>query len=536
MISRDAALIVQTQPPRAYYRGVRPAGIDLARQVLVRWGAIRSELRTKGGANGNATIDLDNGSGSLTTEAAQIPLRAPCSLIEDGVTLLSGQVTRKRIGGTVQLDIEAGSPLRFTDDAPLRTTAAWGAYLRIAALPQVYGMVTLSPLAYDDSGTRWLLADHPITGVDAVVVEGAQYNAWALEHTTDPAGKPVALLVTQDQIESADSIAATLRGKLHPITGESMDLPHLVLWDFLANVCGMPFEESDFDDLRSAATAAGLRIGGVIDDHEISIQGWVDRICQGSGLAWSPQAIDFARVWPVEPGPVVRPGRVLDLAKVTGLTAESDQKELATVVHLAYAHDYAAGSMRRTLRMRAPAAVERYGEIEARIEAGWIHSPSAALAYTTRWLQYNARPVWRVTAARSALDLAPGDSMSADHPYCPLSIVTVMRMNRTGLVVRIDAQAPEGVAPAVEIVSTGAAVAQGVFVGPAYDYLAGILTLLIKDSADNILPGVRCTLDGSGARYTDARGYVRFDAVAEGSHTLRVDPSGEPTITYELTL
>jgi hypothetical protein len=531
----DRALILHSEPPLCIYSGARPGGYDLAWPRLAGFPSVRRELRISGGANGSATVSVDNGDGTLTTELLHAPLRVACTLTEDGDTLLTGLLTRVRSGPTLQLDIEAGSPRRYTDPVPLRTSAAWGEYLQIETLPQVYGAVTLNPLAYDGSGEFWLLADHPIAGVDAVEINGEPTNAWMIEHHTDSAGHAVAVLVTLDQVENAADISVTLRGKPHPVSGVLMDRPDLVLWDLLANVCGMDYAEADFDSLRSASQSDGLTVGGVVDDDTVSIQTWVDRICQGAGLAWSPQAEGVAILWPAAPDAPVEPDRTLTTVTAPGLTAESDQEALTTVVELAYAHDYAGGGLRRTLRLKANAAIEQYGEIEKRISAAWIHSPAAALAYATRWLQYHSRPLWTVQAGRSAASLTPGECLSVAHPYSPATVVTATRIVRSGITDTITAQAPYGAVPDVELVSTGAGVSPGVLVGTSYDYRDGVITLLITGYDGEILSGTRCTLDGGTPRYTDERGFVQFEA-APGAHSLRVEPAGETPIVYELIL
>ena len=59
---------------------------------------------------------------------------------------------------------------KLTDRLPLRRSTEVGGYVDAYALPQAYGRVTLSPRRYDSSGYLWLLADHAIEGVDAVLL------------------------------------------------------------------------------------------------------------------------------------------------------------------------------------------------------------------------------------------------------------------------------------------------------------------------------------------------------------------------------
>lgn len=103
----DLTLTLHAEPPLAYYRGARPADVDLARPRLIAVQAIRSSLRIEGGEAPNATVTLDNGDGALSAELADPPLNAAATLTQDGATVFTGQLTRIGLGPVVTLTLEA---------------------------------------------------------------------------------------------------------------------------------------------------------------------------------------------------------------------------------------------------------------------------------------------------------------------------------------------------------------------------------------------------------------------------------------------
>jgi hypothetical protein len=341
------------------------------------------------------------------------------------------------------------------------------------------------------------------------------------------------VLETQEQIDDPSRLAVTLRGKPHPDTGELLEYPDQVLWDFLANVCGFAFTAADFDDLRSAAGA--IPIGGIIDDHTRSIQSWIDAICQGAGLAWAPTAPGVAQLWPAEPQPPTLPGRTLNRQNAPDPIVEADQSDLATVVELAYDYDHARRDHRRTLTLEAPASIEQYGRIEKRIEASWLHDPPAALAYATRWLQYYARPLWRIEATKSRIEINPGESLLIDSPYCPINTATITAIKSRSENDTYTAQAPHGTVPAVELLSTAQGVATEAITAPDYRYTDGKLTLTIADQNGNIMKGATVTLDSTQTRAINATGQVQFTA-SPGLHTLLISAPGYEDQQIQVTL
>lgn len=451
----DLALVIHTDPSKAYYRGTRPAGVDLARAGLISIGEIRSELRIEGRtANSHTTAAIDNGRGHLTAELAAAPLRSPAAILRNGVEIWRGLVTRIRVGAVVQIDLEAGGERPYTDLMPLRTSAAWSTYDTIDTLPHLYGRTVTRPRRYLQDTNRLHLADHPLPGIDRVERADTEYGAWRLLNTTDTTGHPVALLEVDTTVDDPGEWRVWVRGKQHQETGALLERPDQILWD-LHQVIGRPIEESALDDLRVYCESQGLTIAGQVDDAEATIQTVIDRLCQGSGLAWSPDLPGLAMPWPREPA--ANPVQGITQRQAAKVSAEADHSHLATVLVVEYDYDWSTQAYRRTATLRAPEAVERYGEIEATLQLGWIHAPGLALETATRWLQYRARPRWNLNATVLAAGHAIGADLFVSHAHSTMSAGVIAKIGKGDLNENINLMALAGDVPAVEITSTGQA-------------------------------------------------------------------------------
>lgn len=408
--------------------------------------------------------------------------------------------------------------MRLTAPLPLRTTAGWEEYTETLALPVVYGRVTLSPMRYDASGHLWLIADHPIGGVDRVGIAGVESAAWALQNGTDHNGEPVAVLETQAQIENAVDLAVTVRGALHPQTGALLDRPDLVLWDLLNRVAGYTLDYSDLDDLRAWAQTQGIAIGGILDSTELSIQGAVDSFCRGCGLAWSSEATGFAFPWPG----ALESNYIHSIADADdpNLVAICDGRDIFTIVEVAYSYDWAAADHTATVTLRSPSAIERYGEIRQRIEAPWLRNARDAIAYGTRWLQWHARPVWEISARVGLSDATIGESIEIDHRYSPVSVAVLTGRNIGETSEHLILQGPAGAVPAITQVGTTGRVDANLKTQPEALVSTGTIEARFTRPDGKPLAAARVMLDGAFGATTNVSGEVLFIGVSSGQHTL----------------
>ncbi len=423
--------------------------------------------------------------------------------------------------------------VRLTAPVPLRTSADLGEFTEVTSLPRALGPVTLSPVRHDPSGHLWLLSDGVIGGVDRVEYEGREISTWALQQASDHSGHAVAVLETQEQIEDPSTLRVSLRGELHPHTGQALDRPDLQIWYLLSQIGGYPIAQAELDDLRAWCQSTGLRTGGLIDDHTLSIQTWLDRLTQACGLAWSRDLPGWAAPWPPL---AAEPVAEITTQHAPRMSAECSAADLATVLEIAYDYDWSVRDYRATLRLSAPSAVERYGEIVKRLQLGWIHDARAALAHGERWLAYYARPLWRISAAAPVGWAVIGDKVAIDHAFSPIAAgyATGRDWLATGL--KLALEAPYGAAPAVILQRTSQGVQAEAAAPLIYEYQDTIATWLITDDGGEPLPGARVTLDNTLTRTASSTGHVQFTDVSPGRHVLRIEAIGHQARSMEVVV
>jgi len=526
----DLAVVIFTQPPVALYRDARPAGIDRAFRVLDSVGPVVSELMGDRGQTPHVIIRLDNGRGQLTGQVSSWQL-AEAAVLEDGTEVWRGVVSRMVSGAVMTLELQAGAAgRRLTDPLPLRTTEDLGQYTEIVTLPRPLGRCTLHPVPFDGSGYMWLVADGLTRSIERVEMDQREITPKAVHQDTDASGHPVTVIETRQQVESATDLRVALDGLLHPLTGGPLDRPDRQLWYTLA-VAGLDVAPADFADLAAWCETQGLVTGGVLDDHTVSVQSWLRMICAGAGLDWSSDRPGWALPWPPKEGEAT----VEEITRYLspGLPLESDADALCTIVDVRY--DRQLGEYRGSLRVRAPGAVELYGERLKSITAGWIQDARSALFYGRRYLAYYGRPLWRGEATAPADFAMVGDSVAVDHSHAPVSVAHVVRRARRADGSRLTLEGPAGPAPEVELDRTVAAVDPDRIEGPLYEYGAPLPTWRIVDEEGRPMPGARVTLDGGETRTADPFGVVQFDA-APGSHVLTVIAEGREPIEYPVVV
>ena len=181
---------------------------------------------------------------------------------------------------------------------PLRTTAAWGQFSELKAIPWVYGRVSLMPVQYDDQRRQFVLADHPILAITRLARDDVASAAYRWSNTQDNTGHAVALLELGEPLAENERLAVSVQGKRHPRTGELLENPADVVWDLLANLAGIPIEAGDLEAFRGECAAWKLTVGGVVDDPTQTIRGALDNLLSSLGAVWSGGMSGWARLWP----------------------------------------------------------------------------------------------------------------------------------------------------------------------------------------------------------------------------------------------
>lgn len=509
--------------------------------VLTRVGQIRRPLSAPGLAGAetaSVTIDLDNAGGAVTRRfGGRPPVRAVARVMSaQGDELFAGVVTSCSLSDVASMTIEAGLRRPLTDTVPLRTSVVWGGYKDVRPLPVVYGAARLSPVPYTPDGRVFVLADHPVAGVDGVTRDDAPTSAWAFRNGVDSTGQAVAFLELATPLAEGEALAVRLRGKRHAGTGRLLSAPAEILHDLLANVCGCPLPWPAFDRFRSET--AKLSLGGVVDDPGRSIRATVDALLMSVGAAWSAGAEDVAMryPWPAF-GRVAVTASPRTVAGVPDATCAHD--DIVTVLRVVYDYDHAQGRPRRAMELTAPEAIRDHGRIEREWDAGWLRSPRDAQQLGERVLAWMCRPRWHVRWTQAGLpSTRPGDLARLDHPLMPLAgdhRLLAADIDLDALCVECVAEAPVGDPPRIVTTALSTAFEPLLQSGATVEYRDGMAILTILDDAGQPLASAKVTLDGDVTRITDAAGRVSFKT-ARGRHVAHVEATGFAPMDIEVTL
>lgn len=179
---------------------------------------------------------------------------------------------------------------------PLRTTIVWGEFLNVVPIPWVYGRCEVAPIAYNAAKTEWCIADQIIGGVDLVTVAEAE-TPFLFRNTTDKTGHPMALLELSAAPKDGGAVAVTVRGSVHPTTGELMENPADIAWDILRR-SGIVVPAAEWAEFRRQCNAAGITAGGALGSA-MTIRAALDSLLSGIGAVWSGGARGWARLWPL---------------------------------------------------------------------------------------------------------------------------------------------------------------------------------------------------------------------------------------------
>ncbi len=424
-------------------------------------------------------------------------------------------------------------PLPLSDPVPLRSTAVWPKFAKPEPLNVVYGRCTVPLIQADQTRKFWLIADHAIGGVDAVHRDGKPERAFAVHNTTDATGHPVALLELAAPLAANAALAATVRGKLHPVDGRSIDNPADVLADVL-RMAGYPLEEGDIAEFRTEC--AGLRIAGMLS-ADLTLRAQIAEIAESVGMLWSPSMPGIARRWPPDAGTAHEPLHARFEERALGeVDAQCRHDTLYTALKIEYDWDWSKNSARRSVALRADSA-DLYGERETALRAKWLTDTAQAVARATAWLEAYARPRWTLSmTADLEPRVPPGGRFAVIHSLLPAEgplRALDAEWDFKGQTQRLTAECSVGPVPKIAVAGAG-----GLFEEPAsglrVTYANGVATLEISDPNDAPIRDAVVTFDAQKGR-TDRTGMVRFKT-ARGSHQVTVAAAGFAPMTMEMTL
>jgi hypothetical protein len=413
----------------------------------------------------------------------------------------------------------ATRPRLLADDLPLRRGSDLPSYRTANPLPWCYGRVTLTPLALDAEGLRYLVADHPIQAITAVRADGEGITGWDLARERDDTGTTISVLrLTQ---APSGTLAVDVVGRVSEVTGAVIEHPADVAADLLER-CGLP--AGDWAALRGAWP--GLAVGAALDTAE-PLREVLSGLIASVGARWSAQPM---RAWLPDTGDIIG---TLGAPDCDAISASSEATDLATRLTLSWGWNWATGEPAGAVVVACPEAEDRWGQIAVEDAAPWLRTARDAEVVARAELARLARPEWEIEAR-----LAPGerwrpsDRLQLEHPWVPAGPAEISRLtiSRTGRTVTCRRRA--GPTPPITLLRHTSYLA-GATAGLEVTYRDGVATYTILDDAGNPLADAAVTLDGAQTGYTDRLGQVQF-RTGRGAHTLTVVAAGYATQELEV--
>lgn len=419
--------------------------------------------------------------------------------------------------------------LSLSSELPLRSSTVLSEFRAVAPLPWVYGRVVLKPVPLDSDGRKWLLADHPIDGVDWVEVDGSRTMGWALINGLDDTGTPVAILhlTTPSKIEPKVQV----RGARHYTAGYLLKHPADIAVDVLRR-CGRPLTDDSFQALKDEDPH--LEVSLAVYDR-VTVRGLLELLFEPQGGGWKIY-LDTATAHTEASSQIVG-----DLTQYTAdaVEAAADVREMTQTVEVRYATDHFSGGERAGLVVTLQPPSDHLPTAPLVVSAGCIRRARDALNLGYRVLSQVSSPAWTVTfaCADAALYAEPGDSLLVNHPHLPPGTVYITgverRLGESYSVYTGKLRQPEG--HTMVLKSRSSAIDAAATEPVQVIYRDGQATFTVTDEAGNPLSGAAVTLDGNTTRNTDRNGRVTFTA-ARGLHTLAIYRSGYAPLEQEIQL
>ena len=419
--------------------------------------------------------------------------------------------------------------LPLSEPVPLRTTAVWGAYKDVQAIPKVWGNCTLTPVQYDQRGVQWVINDGASVGVDEVKIDDAVNLNWTWQNTVDSTGATITLLELGQPLLEDAKLSVTVRGLYHHRLTALADNPADVLLSMFAWF-GMDVTEPELDAFRAETAKLNITVGGVAANTAQTRRSLISTVCNSVGAIWTRRLPGIAKLYPVDvdPSPVYAE---FDILTASNISAGSSLRDVYTEIELRYDYDWTENKYKRVIGFQADdETIRRYGNRRQVLEAPWLHSPSQAQQLGERQLRFRARPQW-TASFQTGLDhigLPPGAQVSMQHPLCPIAgkaLVMDVEPNTDTGTVAITINAAYGDAPAVNVTALSTAFEPIIPDQIAVIYRDGVATFTILDEAGKPLAGAKATLDGDVTRITDAAGRVQF-TTSRGTHLLLIEATG----------
>lgn len=433
--------------------------------------------------------------------------------------------------------------LPLSANLPLRTSAVWGVFGEVETIPHRYGRNRGRALRYDNTGRRYVWADHASERITAVYVDGQATRAWVWRNSSDVTGRPITLIELSQP--TASEVTAEGFGKVNADSGALIDNPADIIADIVVQIAGRA--APDLSWLGYEADKLGISCAGTISDADISVQSAIGDVCVSIGALWASRAQRFARIHPgglfdtyaaLGPDAAYESGQTLDLADL--IEADTDIDGIINAVSVEF--DYRDGNASQTIELDCPDSVARYGRREKRIQAPWIADARVANAMAERLLTYRAEPAWQYRAdglrgdvrtldvvhwAGSTTLPAPESSIVLSAEYDPTedrSAIRIERLTATGAVLRLVRQ--------------GSLIESDQLTQVSVQTQGDQRRIQIKSDTGEPIAKAKVILDGTITRYSDAGGWVVFPihATPPGIHTLTITTESGDVFTMSLLI
>jgi hypothetical protein len=481
--------------------------------------------------NANASITLDNSDGLLSDLFLPPPIGIRVVITGSGmhdVPYFTGIITGITIGEAISLNLEAGERIPLSAQIPLLSTTQLPGYRTDQSIPIVYGTVTLQPVSADSTGYIYLAAGHPCAQVEAVMIDNAEIQAWSWKNSINEAGTMATISLTTS-LQANQRITCRVRGKQSLRSGALITNPADVVWDILANVCGISIEYSELDRFRTDMAAKGITLSGAIVDARKTIRSTLDEIMISCGSVWSGQvpgiALDYLGAIQ-EP-----PSAVITANQINSLQISAKLSEIATSLKMSYAYNFSQNQHTKTALFDCAAGIKQLGRTIVDLEASWLSSTRNAVILGEQYLQWKATPQWSISISTGGehKSIRPGQWITAIHPHLPGGQITSLCINAeldiTKGGINLLFIVPAGVVYPVSLGSLSTAFDPQTMEGTQIQFANGQATITFMDDKGSALAGAQVTLDGSQTKTTDKNGKVSF-STARGMHNIKVVATG----------
>lgn len=523
----DAVIItINSTPPQTYTLQDRIISIGTIRKPM---GGIIGNLE-----NANASFILDNSDGELTALFSPPPIGVNVTI----ANVFTGIITNITLGQTISIQLEAGARIPLSTNIPLISTTQLSGYRVDKKIPIIYGTTTIEPIAADSTGYQFIIASHPCDNVEAVFVDNSEITGFSWKNSLNSIGT-MATITLATALQSNEKLTCRVRGKQSARTGGLLTNPADIVWDILANVCGIELDYNELDNFRTAMLTAGINLSGAITDGRKTIRSTVDDIMTSCGAIWSGQALGIALDY-LGANPQTA-NAIINAYDITSIKVDTTLSGIATSLKLSFNYDYAQNQHTSTMIFDSANAIKQFGRTAAELNASWLTQSRTAAIMGEKYLQWKATPKWDIVIETGGefKNIVPGQWITINHPYLPKGSVTSLCTNAeleiiTGNIT-LQFSTPADTIQNVTLINLSAAFDPQTMAGTQVQFANGQATMTFSNDKGQPLAGAKATLDGSQIRTTDKTGKVTFSA-SRGIHHIKVEATGYVTMEGDVEI